>query len=50
MILAAPCSEGQNDRQADSRTSIAAAVMAATFAIAALGGAAIAGLQSLIGA
>ncbi len=46
MIHSAPAPNGQ----ADSATPIAAALMAATFALAALGGAAFAGLRSLIGA
>ena len=46
----APCAEPASDGRADSPTPIAAALMAATLALAALGGAAVAGLQSLIGA
>ena len=50
MIQSAPDYEPAPDGKRDSATPIVAVVMAATFALAALGGAALAGLQSLIGA
>lgn len=46
MLLA----DGMTESRRENPSGIAAAVMAATFAIAALGGAAIAGIQGLIGA
>lgn len=50
MIHAAPYAEPAEIDCSDSPTPVAAALMAATFALAALGGAAMASLQSLIGA
>jgi hypothetical protein len=50
MIHFAPDLDSTPNEDPDSATPIVAALMAATFALAALGGAALAGLQSLIGA
>jgi hypothetical protein len=50
MIMIHTANDTAHDGQSYSATPIAAILMTATFAIAALGGAALAGLQMLIGA